>query len=181
MTDSINLNTVVSVSVGSYDVDCIQIAKDILQGCFKDYYFFQYDEDDYCLLVADKLNFSEGGCYGNNVTVYQFTKIVEINSVPRSVQIPFSGQYGGVDGAGGIQGNSTFNYVDTVENITYKYLEPYIVNSVTVANSDYLVYGSDVLLPHLIQGVENYAFTAFCFTVGIVVFGLCNRVFRRVY
>lgn len=181
MTDIIDVGTVVSVGVASYDDDCIQIAKDILQGCYRDYYFFQYDDDDYCVLVADKLNFSDGGCYGEDVTVYQFTKIVENESVSHSIQIPFNGQYAGVDGAGGVNGSSAFTYVETVENVSFKYLEPYTVNSATVINSDYLVYGSGDSLPHLIEGVELYAFTFISLAIAVITYNIGNRIFRRFY
>lgn len=181
MTDIIDVGTVVSVGVGSYDSDCIQIAKDILQGCYRDYYFFQYDDDDYCVLVADKLEFSSGGCSGEDVTVYQFTKIAESESVPYSIQIPFNGQYAGVDGAGGVNGSSIYNYVEAVENVSFKYLEPYTVNSATVINSGYLVYGSGDSLPHLVEGVEIYAFTFISLAIAVITYNIGNRIFRRFY
>lgn len=182
VTDIIDVGTVVSVDVASYDDDCIQIAKDILQGCYRDYYFFQYDDDDYCVLVADNLHFSDGGCSGEDVTVYQFTKIFEIDSIPRSIQIPFNGQYAGVDGAGGVNGSSTYTYVETVENVSFKYLEPYTVNSATVLNSGgYLVYGSGDSLPHLVEGVEIYAFTFISLAIAVITYNIGNRIFRRFY
>lgn len=183
--NDIQTNTSVSVSSAVYTQDVLAVAQSILAGRYEDYYFFQYAANDYVLLIGD-ISFVGLGCVTDTVDVYEF--VTSPVSSSQSIQIPFSGsqsgQYGGSDGAGGfsgsVSGNSTIQIqTDTRYNVTYAYTSS--VEHVTITNSSYLVYGSAPTLPHLIEGVENYAFAAFFIAFGIIAFKLVDRILRRVY
>lgn len=181
----IGTNTTFSVQTGVYTDEVIDIARSCLEGCYTDYYFFQYSSTEYVLLVGE-IDFQGLSIITGDVAVYDF--VVSPVSTSTQVSIPFSGSqsgsYGGSDGAGGfngsVTGNSTLNIqTDTKYNVTYTYLAS--ASDISITNSDSLVYGSADYLPHLIEGVQYYAFAAFCFAVGIVCFKLVDRIFRRVY
>lgn len=182
--NDVQTNSTVSVTTAIYEESAISAAKAVLQGSHEDYYFFQYANNDYVLLVGD-ITFNALGCETGLVTVYEF--VTSPVSSARSVTIPFSGsqsgQYGGSDGAGGfsgsVSGNSTIQIQsDTKYNVS---MYRYAANNVTVTNSNSLVYASSASLPHLIEGVENYAFAAFWLALAVICFKLFDRIFRRVY
>ena len=183
--NDIQTNTSVSVTSAVYSQDVLACAQSILAGRYEDYYFFQYSSNDYVLLVGD-ISFVGLGCVTDGVEVFEF--VTSPVSSTQSIQIPFSGsqsgQYGGSDGAGGfsgsVSGNSTIQIqTDTRYNVTYAYTAN--INHVTVTNSGYLVYGSNPNLPHLVQGVDFYAFSLVFIALGVVCFKLFDRIFRRVY
>ena len=183
MTDIATL-TSVSVASGYFTDDIVSLARDCLAGSYDDYYFFQYNSTDFCLLVGD-LSFNDSSVTADSCICYQFRRSPVSVDIP--ITIPFSGSdngtYGGSDGAGGYNGNVTGNSSYTLHDTTYNFsMISYTAYSVSVSNdSDYLVYGSADYMPHLIQGVDYYAFSAFCLAFGIIAFKLFDRVFRRVY
>lgn len=186
MVNDVQTNSSVSVSTAVYTEDVLHCAQRIVSGRFADeYYFFQYAANDYVLLVGD-ISFVGLGCVTGDIEVYEF--VTSPVSSTQSINIPFSGsqsgQYGGSDGAGGfsgsVSGNSTISIqTDTRYNVTYAYTAN--VSNVTITNNSYLVYGSAPTLPHLVEGVENYAFAAFALALGVISFKLVDRIFRRVY
>lgn len=183
MTDTAVL-TSVSVSSGFYTDDVIDIAKSFVEGCYTDYYFFQYNTTDFCLLVGD-LDISDSGVTAAECTCYQIRRSPVVVQTP--VSIPFSGsengQYGGSDGVGGYNGSITGNSTYTRSVTSYNYFyDAYTAYNVSVSNAgDFLVYSSADNFPHLIEGVQNYAFTAFALAIGVIAFKLSDRLFRRVY
>lgn len=183
MTDTAVL-TSVSVSSGFYTEDVLDIAKGFTEGCYQDYYFFQYNSTDFCLLIGD-LDISDTGVSAAECQCYQVRRSPV--TVQTTVNIPFSGsqngQYGGSDGVGGyngsVTGNSTYNRSVTSYNY---YFDSYTAYNVSVQNpNDYLVYSSAENYPHLIEGVQMYAFAGFGLAIGVIAFGLIDRLFRRVY
>lgn len=176
--------TSVTVSTAYYPDEVLHMAQSALQGCYDDYYFFQYNSTDYCLFVGD-LQFSDNSVTADECLCYQFRRFPQIHT--QTVSIPFSGnqsgQYGGSDGAGGFTGSLSGSSQYQVTNTTYElFCDTYTAYNVSVSNSaDYLVYGSAPNLPHLIEGVENYAYLAVCCFVAVCVFKLSDRLFRRVY
>lgn len=182
--NDVQTNSVVAVSTAVYEESAISAAKAVLQGSHEDYYFFQYADNDYVLLVGD-ITFNALGCETGLVTVYEFVTFPV--SSARSVTIPFSGSqsgnYGGSDGAGGFNGSVTGNSTIQIQSETKYNVSMYVTSAenIIVTNSNSLVYGSGSMLPHLIEGVENYAFAAFWLTLCVICFKLFDRIFRRVY
>lgn len=183
MTDSAVL-TSVEVTSGFYTDDVISIAKSFTEGCYTDYYFFQYSATDFCLLVGD-LDISDSGVSASECICYQIRRSPVTVEVP--VSIPFSGsengQYAGFDSAGGyngsVSGTSTYRTTQTQYNY---YFDSYTAYDISVSNSsEYLVYSSADNFPHLVEGVQNYAFTGLALAFGVIAFGLADRLFRRVY
>lgn len=182
--NDVQTDSVIAVSSAIYEESAISAARAVLQGSYQDYYFFQLSDNDYVLLVGD-ITFHALGCETGLVTVYEF--VTSPVSSAQSVTIPFSGSqsgnYAGSDGGGGFNGSVTGNSTIQVQtDIKYNVLMyRYAVSNVTVTNSNSLVYASAESLPHLIEGVENYAFAAFLLAVGVLGFKLSDRIFRRVY
>lgn len=176
-------------------VDCyctdkaLQLARDYLKGYYEDYVFFQddaYSSDDatYVLLMGD-ITESDGSFYMNDVReIYfkfhtsvisydsdgsgalNFPVLVDGSSTPASVSKSFSFSYDSSD----LLSTLSLYYGDINDN-------SFLISS----NETQLVYSSFDGYPHLIEGVENYAFTAFILAAAVITFNLIDRVFRRVY
>ena len=152
--NDVQTNTTVSVSSAVFEESAISAAKAVLQGSHEDYYFFQYADNDYVLLVGD-ITFNALGCETGLVTVYEF--VTSPVSSARSVTIPFSGSqsgnYGGSDGVGGYNGSVTGNSTIQIQSET-KYnvsMYRYAADNVTVTNSNSLVYASSASLGREIE------------------------------
>lgn len=184
MTDVITL-TAVDVSTAVYDDLLIDAVKGCLEGETDDYFFFQYDSDDYCLVISDDCAYDNGIFSASFGHVIRFHKRVVDRSYDHSVAISGqnSGQFAGPSNGGGYSGGFSGSFSQRVYNFeTIYYLESFDASNVLVRNTDqYLTYGSFAGLPRLIEGVQNYAYFQVFLIVGIVLFKLCDRIFRRVY
>lgn len=185
------VGTLVGINVQSDVADSyvIDAARGYLGGYTGAYYLFAVDSSNYCLVLADSAQFVQvGNSYYTEMSdcqVIQFTRVD--TSVNHTSNIPYSGSVNGtVTGieSGGIlhassSGSSTYTYTTTD---TKYYCIHYQRASVKVSNPDgYLTYGSADYLPHLVEGVENYAFLAVCCFCAVCAFKLADRLFRRVY
>lgn len=171
------VSTTIDVSVADYDVCCLDAARGILEGYTGDYYFFQYNTDTWVLLLYDEgITISTYGLDASDVTVYNIGKT--------TVDIPYTTS-NNINGALIGTEEQVFHgsYSTTEHRITTNYfISSYHRDSVSIRNSSgYLVYGSAPDLPHLIEGVQNYAFTGIFICICIVAFKLFDRIFRRVY
>ena len=176
----------VTVKVGSYDSLLLDTVKGCLSGYIGGYYFFQYDDDDFCLILSDDYDYSSTGVFtASDCEVFQFRRIVDTTS--RTITIPFSGNqsgtYTGSDGAGGFTGSLSGSSSVQVYDSSVSYcMMSYSVSSVSVSNPDLiLAYGDSEYLPHLQSGGDYYAFFAVCAFCAVVAFKLADRLFRRVY
>lgn len=178
MTDTAVL-TSVRVSVADYDSGVLDAARGVLEGYTDDYYFFQYDDDTWFLLLYDRTDSDIDGSFMvslSNCTVVQIDR--RVVDVPYSVSHSISGTI-----ISELPGRFEGSYVTTEHRVTTNYfISIGTANSVSVANPDgYLVYGSAPNMPHLIEGVQNYAYMQTLLTVGVILFVLADRIFRRVY
>ena len=172
--------TNVSTYSGFDDYAVIDLFKDILEGETREYFAFQYDSDSYILAICnDDALLSPISCASEGCTVYQIDVIPHTNTQNRN--IPFSGNGELLGQNGGVihlNGNST--YTDTTTYYSYDLIT--FTSDVSVSNSgSHLIFGSVESMPHLIEGVENYAFTAFAVFIGFIVFSICSCIFKRVY
>lgn len=177
MTGQIVTNTAINVSVANYDAVCLDAARGILEGYTGDYYFFQYNSDTWCLLLYDdSVMVGTYGLDATDCTVYNIGKTS--TDIPYTVSNSMNGTLAGTE-----QQIFTGAYYTTLHNTTTNYyITSYHKDSVSIRNSSgYLVYGSNENLPHLIEGVQNYAFTGVFICLCIVCFKLFDRIFRRVY
>lgn len=184
MTDLASL-TNVSVQYGFYDGECVEIARSYLEGYTEDYFFFQYDDDDYCLILSDNGYMSGDSYIADNATVYQ----IRVASVVHHNEIPFtgnvSGSYNGVVGptpSAGSFNSSSITGRSVYDTVEYNYfVDSYTSSTVLIANpSDFLCFSNLEGKPHLIEGVQNYAYAGFFLASCVCVFGLIDRVFSRV-
>lgn len=188
MTDT---NTLTSVTISNgqfYSNDpVLDIARDFLQGETRDYYFFQYDDDDYYLLIpTNDYQYSDTGYFTADLCeCYKITRIITVSQ--RQVELPFSGSESGtmtgIENGGVYRGTLSGRISDIVYDTQVSYKSGYYeVSNVYIQNpSYYTVYGSFDHLPHLIQGVENYAFLGVLLFIGVVGFNLADRLFKRLY
>lgn len=171
------VHTAIDISVANYDSVCLDAARGLLEGYTGYYYFFQYNVDTWVLLTfEDGFAVGDFGLDASNVTVYNIGKNSSDSSYIQSHDI---------DGilVGTEEQYFTGSYETTEHQITTNYfITSYHRDSVSVRNpSGYLVYGSMDNLPHLIEGVQSYAFTGVFLCICIVAFKLFDRIFRRVY
>ena len=177
MTD-IGVLTSVSVSSAAYDSMLLDAVKGSLEGVYDDYVFFQYDSTHFVLLISDDISYVPSQFTVKAPLVMTFEKVV--SRIPYNVSIPASGSLGGSMGGGYWQGSSTLTeYSETVQyfcsSVSYD-------SDITVNNpSDYMLFSSFQGFPHLIEGVQNYAFAAFLVCAAVLAFRLADRIFRRVY
>ena len=168
----------VSITKATYPEQCVTIAKDFLQGYYEDYYFFQYDVDTWVLL------YDFDGDYSISPAGFSLTSgSCSVFEIDRAIG-GTSSKTGHITGA--LVGDDTQVFTNCDISLSepeysyYTYVISYSGN-ISVSSSGRLAYGSVDSLPHLIEGVENYAFAAFAFALGVVAFRLCDRLFRRIY
>lgn len=172
--------TSVSVQLGQYTQDVVSIAENCLEGCHDDYYFFQYDSLRFVLITGD-LDFKNGVLTADEAQVIVITRNKQLIPHNNSISAPFTGNYFG-SGAGSVNGSSSFSYVDRYDELITYYYDYYTGYNISVSNSlGLLAYGSFDGLPHLIEGVQNYAFAGFLLAFGVIAWRLADRLFRRVY
>lgn len=188
MTDTNVLSSVQVNTAVFYNADeVLDIARSIVAGDSRDYYFFQYDVDDYYLIIptADYSYSSTGVFSCDSCEVYKITRNVTVTTSTQN--LPFSGSENGtvlgIENGGAYHGSVSGNLTNTVYNTTVSYQTFYYDSSgVYVSNPNYYtVYGSFDNLPHLIEGVENYAFAGLLLFFGVCAFVLCDRLFKRFY
>lgn len=175
-----HVQTLYNISVGTYidNESVLSAARAFLEGYTGEYYFFQQDSDTYLLLYDFEGTFdiSNLGCnisdgckvYQIDVATGMYTDIEDsiTGSLLGTEEQYFSGTYT----------HREFSHPLKAESYVYH-------GSVSVSNvsQSFLVYSSSVYHPHLIEGVQNYAVAAFLFALGICVFKLSDRLFRRIY
>lgn len=168
--------TGVQVSVADYDSAVLDAARGALEGYTDDYYFFQYNVDTWVLVMYDDGIVSPFGISATDATVIQIGR--NVVDIPYSVSHNVHGTLVGTE-------EQIFNgsYYTTEHTYTTSYfIDSYTAASVVVQNPDgYLVYGSAPNMPHLIEGVQNYEYAQTFLLVGICLFVLFDRIFRRVY
>ena len=172
--------------------DALDLACSYLEGCYDDYVFFQDTvssaNSDYVLLVGD-LDYQNGSLSLNSCTGYLFR-------YQNSYSTYFSNRIGSVyfpsltlvDGSGSSVASPnhkenislpTLNYIS--DTTTFQlYTMSFEDESYTLGQDDF-IYSSFEGTPHLIEGVQNYAFAAFLLAAAVITFNLIDRVFRRVY
>lgn len=175
-------------------VDCyctdraLQLARDYLQGCYDDYIFFQadaYSSDDstFVLLMGD-IEENDGSFILHDVREVYFkfhTSVIRYdNSGSGNMNFPVLVE--GNSTLASIQKSFTFSYdnADLSSVLSLYYGDINDDTSFTHDSTD-LVYSSFDGYPHLIEGVQNYAFVAALVCFGVLVFKLVDRIFRRVY
>ena len=159
-----------------------------MQGCYDEYIFFQadaYSSDNstFVLLMGD-IEEDNGSFILHDVReVYfkfhtsvirydsagsgnmNFPVLVDGNSTPASMQKSFTFSYDNSD----LSSVLSLYYGDINDDTSFSH------------DSTDLIYSSFAGYPHLIEGVQNYAFVAALVCFGVLVFKLVDRIFRRVY
>ena len=168
----------VTLTKATYQEKCVDIAKDFLQGYTEDYFFFQYDVDTYVIL------YDLQGTYTMSPAGFTLTdgscSVFEIDR----------GTGGTITKSGHITGALVGDDTQVFTNCDVSLSEPeysyytYLISysgDISVSSSGRLVYGSAESLPHLIEGVENYAYLAIAIFCAYCIFRLVDRLFRRLY
>ena len=173
--------TSVSVSSGQITADVVQLAKYALNGFSGDYYFFQYTDTEFVLLMSDSMDYEDGTLNADSFDAIDFVYDEQNNTVSVSESGSASGSAWG--NVGGFQYSGGYNgslYLPVTDRTYYQWFY-HSDSALTVMNpGHYVVYGSFEGLPHLVEGVENYAWMQTALLVGCIVFCLVDRVFRRV-
>lgn len=170
--------TSVDVAVANYDTAVLDAARGVLEGYTGEYYFFQYNIDMWVLVLYDS-GISSHNPYG------LFTTDCEVVQIGRTViDTPYTVSH---DVSGSIISENPGRFQGSYSTTEHMYTTSYFITSyhadfVNITNTNgYLVYGSADPLPHLIEGVQNYAYMQTFLLVGVILFVLADRIFRRVY
>lgn len=192
-----------STQIGSYvnvgvrpeisDVTTIatDIAKSYLEGCYDDYIFFYNGSQEelnssyheFLLILGDLTH--TPGVYPpyyqfDDCTVYQFFVVDSV--ISSSVRSEFSGRTLDTDALPVGVFSGTFTTPDSIHSYTTFAELAYNLDSVQIHNSGgQMFYSSYKHDPHLVEGVQNYAFTLCVFLFVAAVFFLGNSIFKRVY
>ena len=174
-----HVQTLYQITVSAYVQNdlVLDVARSFLEGYDGAYYFYQHDLDTYCLLYdfQGDWSISNIGCdIAGGCKVYQ---IDVMSGTHTDIQDSITGTLLGTE-------EQYFSGTYTHREVSHPIkAESYVYNSaVSVSNSQsYLVFSSENMHPHLIEGVQNYAYAAFWFAIGICIFKLSDRLFRRIY
>lgn len=167
--------TSVTVQQMHYDEQVLSIASDYLNGYSGDYFFFQYAIGDYVLLYdLDNPVIDADGLTCNGCQVVELKIASGLPLIVDEYQINLTDV--GTD-VGVYSGSARQTHYTS----SYKSYSVYYPNPVSVNCNDFVCYSSADGYPHLVEGVENYAFLAVCFAVGVICFKLFDRLFRRIY
>lgn len=164
----------VAVNVGTYDSGALEVARDCLQGYSGDYFMFQYSDTVYLLVLCeDDYSYSTTGYFtASNPVVIQIEAVTNTSVKSHTVSGTFSGSvYDRFSGS---------YYTDETE--TAYFCTSFQASGIQVTNPrQFLTYGSFDHMPHLIEGVENYAYFQTLLFVCVILFSLVDRIFRRVF
>ena len=167
--------TSVTVSKAVYDTAVFDIARAYLEGYSGDYYFFQYALNDYVLLYdLDEPVISDNGLTCSGCQVVEITKGTGLPLVSDDYSI--SGTLVGTE-----EQVLSAHAIKSEYTEIYRTYTAYYSNPVSVVRNNYLCYSSYDNYPHLIEGVQNYAFIGLVACVAVAVFKLGDRLFRRIY
>lgn len=188
------IGTMVNVGVTSditpqYNI-ALDLARDFLKGETSDYLFFYYGDtvengvpySQFVLITGDLIRTPS-----DYPPVYQFDSCTVRQFYVRdtlhlsTITSQFHGNTFEVDPSpvGSFSGSAATPEV-THTYTTFSFA--YTLTSCQVSNSaDQCFYSSFELDPHLVEGVENYAFTACVIAFCVIAFNLADRLFRRVY
>ena len=185
------VNVGVRPEISEVSTIATEISKCYLEGCYDDYIFFYNGSQEelnstyyeFLLVVGDLTH--TPGVYPpyyqfDNCTVYQFFVVDTV--VSSSVRSDFSGRTLDTDSSPVGVFSGTFTTPDLIHSYT-PFAEPVDnLDSVQVHNSGgQMFYSSYEHDPHLVEGVQNYAFTLCVFLFVAAIFFLAHSIFRRVY
>ena len=175
-------------------VDCyctdkaLDLARSYLEGCYDDYIFFQdeaYSSDDatYVLLIGD-IDYVSGS--------FQLHEVREIYFKFHSSVIRYdSNGSGSLNFPVLVDGNTTPAHSSRAFNFSYDaadisstlslYYGDVKDSSILYHNDSDLLYSSFEGFPHLIEGVQNYAYAGFLVCGAVVAVSLADRLFRRLH
>ena len=189
MTDISQL-TSVSVDVGKYDDQAVQLAKDYLQDCTTDYLLFRYSGTVYFLFTGSDFTYEDGVfTTGEDFTVIELQAVLVSSSSPSPATDYISGEIIGVEGGVAIE---TFDGTITRERDPAPLQYYYITSSYDMhtqievdASSDLfgmqpVVYSNLSVFPRLVEGVSNHVFTSNFILLGFVGYLLFHSIFRHV-
>ena len=164
-----------------YDQEAIDIARDCVKGSLEHYYFFQFDSDEYVLIMADDIQTIDNSFHFSafDCTVYVFYK--EVTTVNNKNNIKLDGTIGSIGTNTSVEDVLLAGTVDNkIDTVTWQ-IHTFPSETAHIYNTDYLAYGDYGNLPRLVEGVSYYAYAAFALCLGIIGFRLLDRIFRRIY
>lgn len=174
--------------------DARQLAKDYLQGCFSDYFFVQgtasWNTTDYFLYIGD-IDFNGDSLFLVDADGFLFRYQNSQSDVYRdsrngSITFPSLGIVNGSGSSSSSPSHSekfsfSFPLCGSYSSTLSVYRDHADNEIFELPSADSFYYSSFENTPHLIEGVQNYAFVAALVCFGVFVFKLVDRIFRRVY
>lgn len=168
------------VDTFEYDETVVQFARDCVKGSLKEYYFFQYDEDEYVLIQSDDCQYINNfhfSSFQSHVTVFYkeestFTTRDDISLNGTISQIGATPNVSDVILTGTV---SDSDIITTWKVYTFEAESTHIYD-----DANYMTYSSFGELPKLCESGDYYAYTGILLAACCIVFGIVDRIFSRV-
>lgn len=171
-------------ALGSYHVShatiddlyqyALSLARDFVKGYYGDYYFFQFDTDEYCLILSNDISFVSTDASIFDATVYVFQCSPVMGSSSRELALTASDPV------------TTTAIYDITGSITLPVYDwsfiSFDLEACHIYNGEYIYYSSvGQHAPRLCEGVVYYAFLLCALVIGVTGWVIVDRIFRRVY
>lgn len=179
----------VSLSAGSFPVEAVQLARDLVAGYSGDYLFFQYDEDEFTLILSDSIQtvdvLGNVGYHCDAFEAYSIHVTEHVQTAYRSNTGSLSGSIVGVEGGVAVEefsGSFSGSYeVQEVSPSTYALYHDSFEHELDVSNSAHaVIYSSFDGTPSLVDGAQKYGFMVSALMCGCIVFYFINSLLKRV-
>lgn len=165
----------------------ITLCKDIVSGYTGDYVLFQFQENEYVLMLSDSFEMVDGFSYisSSDFTAYDIVVQSHMQTVTKYTSGTLSGSVVGVGDGATVQewsGSALFTYEDTVNQPdTYAlYYDIFQDKQVMLFNSDNgIIYSSFDGFAKLQDGASHYGFLLCVCAAGVIMFGLVHALFKR--
>lgn len=179
----------VSLSAGSFSAEAVQLARDLVAGYSGDYLFFQYDEDEYTLILSDSFQIVDVlgniGYHCDEFEVYDIHVTEHTEIVSRSQTGTLTGTLVGVEAGVAVEDftgsyNGTYQVKDVSPSIYALYHDSFEYG-LDISNSAHaVIYSSFDGTPSLVDGSQKYGFMISALIVGCIVFYFINSLMKLV-
>lgn len=158
--------------------EVLQIARDCVSGYSGDYFLFQYDADEYVLVLSDSLEQAESAFNCESFSAYDIQYVENTVTVQRSI----SGNLVGFeDGAAAEHFSGSFDAVEQRPSFYRLFYDTFEDTELHVSTADHaILYASVNGYASLHDASSHYGFATVVILSGMVMFYLINSIFRKV-
>lgn len=170
---------------GALPGEAVQLARDLVAGYSGDYLFFQYDEDEYTLILSDAITETAEGYTCDGFQWFDIHVMQNVETSYRNNSGTLSGTIVGVEGgvaAESFSGQINGSYeVQTVKPASIELHHDSFEDSLTVTNTNHaVIYSGFAGTPSLVDGAQKYGFMVSALISASIAFFFVHSLFKRV-